>query len=499
MATAVGKIKFRHQTAIANNPAYDVSANVFNDSFVTGADVATDLGVDGDVMVRDSAQADGWGWQTVAGLVTPVTPAEGGTGIVSYTAGDMLYASGTTTLAKLAIVAAGQVLVSGTSPAWSANPSLTSVTLSSFVQTPTITRGADSTLSIQVNSAARWAFDNSTGAGSGGVYSLYPAVDATYDLGSATNRVGTGYFGTSIATPVLRSLSGNLNLRAAGATAIVFNVNSSDVMTFNGVGLTPTDATVALGDGTHRFTNGYFSLALIVGSNSATTGSLRMPSGATGIVFRNNANNADLAAMGSNASDVLTIGGNYVTTQIGSGGTFIGIGGLTSSFAALQRNGAGLNVRLADDSGYASLTAGSIFAAAAFFGPGTYATSGDWRAQSGFSFAYRNSANSANVLILSSDSSDRALFGDPGNGVMGVLYGSRIGFGGTTASFPALKRDTIFMQLRLADDSGVSGAITASLPVAAAARDGIIGFDTTLNALVYYVGGARFKLVGASF
>jgi hypothetical protein len=71
--------------------------------------------------------------------------------------------------------------------------------------------------------------------------------------------------------------------------------------------------------------------------------------------------------------------------------------------------------------------------------------------------------------------------------------------GGTTAGFPAVKRDTVFLQLRLADDSGVSGAATASLPAAAAARDGIIGFDTTLNALVYYVGGARFKLVGTAF
>jgi len=71
--------------------------------------------------------------------------------------------------------------------------------------------------------------------------------------------------------------------------------------------------------------------------------------------------------------------------------------------------------------------------------------------------------------------------------------------GGTSASFPSLKRDTVFVQLRLADDSGVCGAATASLPAAAAARDGIIGFDTTLNALVYYVGGSRFKLAGTSF
>lgn len=373
MATAVGKIKFRHQTAIANNPAYDVSANVFNDSFVTGADVATDLGVDGDVMVRDSAQADGWGWQTVAGLVTPVTPAEGGTGIVSYTAGDMLYASGTTTLAKLAIVAAGQVLVSGTSPAWSANPSLTSVTLSSFVQTPTITRGADSTLSIQVNSAARWAFDNSTGAGSGGVYSLYPAVDATYDLGSATNRVGTGYFGTSIATPVLRSLSGNLNLRAAGATAIVFNVNGADVVTFNGVEFTPTDATVALGDATHRFTSAFLGTAVAVGTNPSSTGAVRLKHAAQ-------INGRD----STNVTNVILLdwGSTTDTVQIGQSGFDLIL--------------AGSSVKIPN--GYVSVGTSP-------------ATTGDWRAQSAFTFKARNAANSADGTILSTDAQDKTVLG----------------------------------------------------------------------------------------
>lgn len=58
-----------------------------------------------------------------------VTPAQGGTGIASYAVGDLLYASGATTLSKLADVAVGSVLVSGgvtTAPAWSATPALTS-------------------------------------------------------------------------------------------------------------------------------------------------------------------------------------------------------------------------------------------------------------------------------------------------------------------------------------------------------------------------------------
>ena len=65
--------------------------------------------------------------------------ARGGTGLSSYAIGDLLYASGTTTLAKLADVATGQVLVSGgvtTAPAYSASPSLTSLTLSSALTVP---------------------------------------------------------------------------------------------------------------------------------------------------------------------------------------------------------------------------------------------------------------------------------------------------------------------------------------------------------------------------
>lgn len=388
MATAVGKIKFRHQTAIANNPAYDVSANVFNDSFVTGVDVATDLGVDGDVMVRDSAQADGWGWQTVAGLVTPVTPAEGGTGIVSYTAGDMLYASGTTTLAKLAIVAAGQVLVSGTSPAWSANPSLTSVV------TPLIGTATDVLTALQVNGGIRWYVGASAAA-----YTWFPNADNANDIGNSTSRVRSGYFGTALV----------VGINPAQAAGIL--------RTGNGTGWFSRDSTNLL----DKFVIGY----------------------------------------GTSFADTISIGQAGVNAVVMS--NFLPFGGVTSSFPALQRNGSGLNVRLADDSGYASLTAGSIFAAAAFSGPGTYATSGDWRAQSGFSFAYRNSANSANVLILSSDSSDRALFGDPGNGVMGVLYGTRIGLGGTTSSFPSLKRSGTGVAVRLADDSGDAGLTASSL------------------------------------
>lgn len=56
-----------------------------------------------------------------AGISLPVSAADGGTGLTSYTAGDLLYANSATTLAKLSDVALGNALLSGgvgSPPSW---------------------------------------------------------------------------------------------------------------------------------------------------------------------------------------------------------------------------------------------------------------------------------------------------------------------------------------------------------------------------------------------
>jgi len=58
---------------------------------------------------------------SITGLTTALTAAQGGTGNASYTIGDLLYASTTTALSKLADVATGNSLISGgvgTAPSW---------------------------------------------------------------------------------------------------------------------------------------------------------------------------------------------------------------------------------------------------------------------------------------------------------------------------------------------------------------------------------------------
>lgn len=58
---------------------------------------------------------------STASTPSVVNPGNGGTGITSYTVGDLIYASGSTTLSKLADVATGNALISGgttTAPLW---------------------------------------------------------------------------------------------------------------------------------------------------------------------------------------------------------------------------------------------------------------------------------------------------------------------------------------------------------------------------------------------
>lgn len=400
-----------------------------------------------------------------------VTPAQGGTGFGSYTAGDLLYASGASALSKLASVAAGSVLVSGPgAPAWSANPPLASVNAPLFQST------AASTLTVKAASGQVVELGNADGMCVDiGSSNFSPVSDNTKSLGLSGQRWTQGFFSTSVVTPlvdgpagatmVVRSVSGqNLSLQAQGASQIQFTVNATNWLSLNNVGtLFPvTDNTNQLGSTSNRWTTAYLSTALFMGTNPATTGEIRLPNNGAGIATRNAANSANYTCLFMDNSNVLYLGDPVTPSIVQLNSTITRFNGATASFPGLKRNNAILAVRLADDSSDAAISAANFQIPTA--GTLTATADGVW-------------------MLLNA---------------AGTSFG-RLMFGGSTASFPALKRDTIFLSLRLADDSGVSGAITASLPAGAAGRDGNIGFDTTLNAFVYYVGGNRYKLVGTSF
>lgn len=103
-------------------------------------------------------------------------------------------------------------------------------------------------------------------------------------------------------------------------------------------------------------------------------------------------------------------------------------GGTTSSFPALKRSSATLQARLADDSTYADFAAGQITAVGALI------SSGSLR----FTSLGRIDASSDGVFVLNNAAANN--FG-------------RLQFGGTTSSFPAIKRSSTALHARLADDS----------------------------------------------
>lgn len=143
-----------------------------------------------------------------------VAVANGGTGIASYTAGDVLYASGATTLTKLGIGTAGQVLtVNGgaTAPTWATATSaiaITDDTTTNATRYLTFVDATTGSVSGEYVSSTKLQFNPSTGL-----------LTATGFSGAGTNLTGTA---SSL------SIGGN----AATATQFAVTDNTSTNATF---------------------------------------------------------------------------------------------------------------------------------------------------------------------------------------------------------------------------------------------------------------------------
>lgn len=135
--------------------------------------------------------------------------------------------------------------------------------------------------------------------------------------------------------------------------------------------------------------------------------------------------------------------GSSRTLQLLSATSLIQICGTSAAFPALKRNGGNLEVRAADDSGFAVLQCAGIIANGDLvvgiankvrFGGGGGRT--DVSSPADGSILFRNNA--------------------------GTDF-DRLQLGGSTASFPAIKRSTTSLQVRLADDSAftaIQGKLT---------------------------------------
>lgn len=139
-----------------------------------------------------------------------------------------------------------------------------------------------------------------------------------------------------------------------------------------------------------------------------------------------------LPSQGGNAGKFITTNG-LVSAWSNQLPSLVTVGGATAAFPAFKRNGTTLEVRLADDSAYAPLQV-----------DGVGASPDGWIFWNGRSHII--SPADGNLLLQNNASND---FG-------------RLQFGGTTASFPAFKRNGAGLDLRLADDSGYANLTLGS-------------------------------------
>tara|TARA_R110000868_G_scaffold114309_8_gene306352 strand:+ start:17315 stop:20569 length:3255 start_codon:yes stop_codon:yes gene_type:complete len=164
---------------------------------------------------------------TLAGTLAATS---GGTGLTSYAAGDLIYASATNTLSKIGIGSNTQVLtVVAGAPAWSA----------SAVGVATITFGSTGlTPSTATNGAVTVA--GTLGSGYGGTgFNTYAAGDLVY--ASATNTLSkltvgsTGYVLTvNAGVPSWQPATGGVTTFSAGSTGLTPNTATAGVVTLAG-------------------------------------------------------------------------------------------------------------------------------------------------------------------------------------------------------------------------------------------------------------------------
>jgi hypothetical protein len=375
-------------------------------TLVGGPDWDTEHEFDGDatggLLVRDSSQPFGAAWITgvatgrvlVSGgvgvrpawsaapsltsltLSTPLAAGSGGTGQSSFAIGDLLYASGAAALSKLADVATGQVLVSGgvgAAPAWSATPTLTSLTLGTALA-----------------------------AGSGGTgQSSYAVGDLLYASGAAA------------LSKLADVATGSVLVSGGVTTAPAWSTSPTLTKVLVGDGLVGTPAfafSSETGLGFYRISSGVLGIANDQYNASApvaqvSTAGLTLAGTSTGYRFTADASAAstvDTSLTRGGAAGKVTIVGTTPMLQFGS---------TANTAPAFKASSAVVQARLADDSAFADLSAAIITAAAGTATPAAGSTAARllFGTTAGFGIYYGSNAPTVSAaqgsLYLRSDGS----------------------------------------------------------------------------------------------
>jgi hypothetical protein len=239
--------------------------------------------------------------------------ANGGTGQSSYTAGDTLFASGTTALSKLAIGASGRYLSSsGTAPQWSAPAALT--------------KTDDTNVTLTLGGSPTTALLNAASITAGWTGQLSIARGGTN--GTATPTAGTIAYGTGTAYAFNTAGTSGQPLLSGGSGAPTFGTLG---VAAGGTGLTSTPANGALdiGNGT-----GFTRATLTAGSG------VSISNGAGSITISATGSGGTVTSVGATAP-VASSGGNTPTISLNSayGDTLNPYGSKTANFFLAAPNG----------------------------------------------------------------------------------------------------------------------------------------------------------------
>jgi hypothetical protein len=280
------------------------------------------------------------------------------------------------------------------------------------------------------------------------------STGATITIKNATTALSS-YASTASSTTISTLTNVAINLKPNNTTAL------SAASTGITISSLATGSTAPTTTGTTKMVitdaNGFLSFASIPSADSftyTTWGRSQSRFDSLGVKVVHNTGTETIAGAKTFSTDA-TFSGNI----LGASSTLIKIGTSSSDVALVKMSSQTLGVRIGDNSDYAYIRAKSVESVA-----GGYI---GWQGRS-----LLLSPSDGNIWLTNNNAND---FG-------------RLQFGGTTSSFPALKRSTTGLQIRLADDSGYSFLDAIFKPVSmadSAAPNNSIYYSTDSSKLVY--------------
>ena len=176
---------------------------------------------------------------------TALSAANGGTGQTSYTTGDILYASGATTLAKLAVGSASQVLKGGANPTWGALTNQAAISqyniaigdaATEIVSSSRILIGRSAANSVEIgnNTSANLVYINNTDASSTTYHRGKAEFAVTFNAAADNNvAFGLNSLASGAVTGTANSSfgSGSLGAVTSGGSNVAVGKDAGNVVT----------------------------------------------------------------------------------------------------------------------------------------------------------------------------------------------------------------------------------------------------------------------------